>query len=136
MKLSLAFHVIGVCLWLGSLILGGRIMAILSDGPQIPAKATKSVILFTVVGFLVTLVSGVVQIVIQGAPFYFSQGWFHTKLTLVIVLIVLTIILVSHLKSVGAGIAKPKKGLLMMVHGVSSLILIANVFLTVLMGSY
>lgn len=86
---------------------------------------------FAVSGAVIALVSGLYQLIIGGVGFYMKQGWFHGKLTLVIVLLVLTVILAVQVAATKR--AEPIKiGLVRAVHGITGFCLIVIVFLTFL----
>lgn len=110
-----------------------RIVAISAKG-QLPPTETCNVVLrffsrYTMFGMLLTLVTGVYQLVTMGMSSYMKQGWFHGKLTLVIVAIVATLMFpkaANALKGVGAASRTA-----MTIHGIVGLILIIVVTLTI-----
>ncbi len=79
-------------------------------------------------GFVISLLSGLHQWASGGFATYLSQGWFHSKLTMVAVLLVMTVMLGGQVKKSLAGQPNPK--LLMAIHGISGLCLVGIVFLT------
>lgn len=83
-------------------------------------------------GALITTISGLYQISINGAAYYFKQGWFHGKLTGVIVLFIATGLLFAEVRRVSQGL-DVRTARLAMVHGIAGLSFLANVFLTILM---
>ncbi len=87
MTISLSLHVFGIALWIGGLIF------VLTLAGQVSAALLRKA-MFKVVhpGMGLVLVTGVYQLLTRGMKFYMSQPWMHTKLTVVIILIVLTIV--------------------------------------------
>lgn len=135
MLISIALHIIGLTLWLGTLILISRLVAVVAADFEkhsglVPflSRAFKG---YGFSGLALTLITGVYQLANRGVGFYMKQGWFHTKLTLVIVLLIVTAVL-------GASIAQLKrgetfsKGRGMALHGIAALCLVVIVFLTIL----
>lgn len=133
MKLSLALHLVGIVLWMGSLIVLTRIVAIAARG-QLPANDTCSVVLrffsrYTMFGMGLTLVTGFYQLMSMGMAAYMKQGWFHGKLTLVIIAVIATLMFpkaANALKGVGAAARTA-----MTIHGIIGLCLIIIVTLTI-----
>lgn len=125
---SLTLHIIGLVLWVGGLILLPRFIVV---APPASFGGVRRVFWgFVVAGGVIAAASGLYQIAQRGAAFYFSQGWFHTKLTLVGVLVVLTALLGSEIAR-GASGRGARASRLMMIHGISALSMAAIVFLTI-----
>lgn len=136
MSISLAFHVIGLVMCFGGLLVVSRIMAIASESGNFEfAIDYKSVLktykIWTIGGLGILLASGLYQIIFRGVKYYMSQGWFHGKLTLVIVLIAVIFYMLSLVKRVAEGY-QVEKSKFMAVHGIAGLILIVATFLTFL----
>lgn len=134
MQLSIAFHIIGFVLWVGGSIILARALAVaVAEGSDAPVRnwAWSGFVGYIVPGAILTLVTGIYQLLTRGMPFYFAQGWFHAKLTLVLVMLVGTLILGIKAKAMSRG-ELVKKGALMAVHGIAALMLIGGVLLTIL----
>lgn len=135
MKYSLAFHIIGIVFWIGSLALLTRVMGVVVKGDgrnDAIAHAVKRIWFgFGVSGFVIALLSGLHQVGAGGAALYMQQGWFHAKLGALTVLIVLTLLVTKEVKQFVAGgeVSAKKLGML---HGMSSLMLVIIVFATYL----
>ncbi|MCO6432605.1 MAG: CopD family protein [Deltaproteobacteria bacterium] len=138
MAYSLAFHIIGIVFWLGGLAMVTRYMQVLcvegaaSASPALDAfrYMTKRIWYgFVVSGLVIATVSGLYQFLIMGAGYYMKQGWFHGKLTLLVVLYVISWLVGKEVRKTTAGAVLQKKRLVML-HGISSLILVLIVFLT------
>lgn len=140
MRYSIAFHIVGLVMWLGGLMILTRCLKIFSA----PFSAESKPVLdgfrnivkrllygFIVPGALVSLVSGLYQLFTVGPDVYMKQGWFHSKLTLVAILFVVTFVVAMQVSKAGRGEVLDK-GKLMMLHAISSLSLIAIVFLTMI----
>ena len=94
MKVLLSFHIIGIVLWLGGLIVLSRFLSIFTEagGGNEKSKSLSLKIFYgwVVGGFVIAVFSGLAQIYQGGISYYFSQGWFHTKITLVVLPIIVT----------------------------------------------
>lgn len=135
-QLSIAFHIIGLALWLGSYAVFSLLLKRAASGKEgmfSTAEARQSLsrssaIFFGTASALV-LVSGLFQIVYRGPSFYFSQGWFHAKLTLVIGLFLLTFLLYRQI-ALFCRSGTASSGTVMMLHQLGLALFIAIVFLT------
>ena len=110
-----------------------RMMSLLSGGTpkDLVTTLSKSYMGFVVGGMVLATLSGLHQLGSRGMSFYFSQGWFHTKVTLLIVLYVITVLVGFALKGAKDGqTISRQKGVVL--HALCSLILIGIVFLTML----
>ena len=109
---------------------------------QLPAEASagmdglrkvvkKLMFGFVLPGVVVAIGTGVFQIVTIGMAYYMKQGWFHAKLSLVLILLVVTFLTFQEVMKVKRGeVLAPSR--LIMLHVLSSLSLIVIVFLTIL----
>lgn len=134
MQISLSFHIIGLVLWLGSLMMLTRFattLAVADANSNLLNMIQRMWKFMGLSGLAMALLSGLHQFGSKGAAFYMSQGWFHTKLTLVIILFVISILFHLELKKVAAG-GLAKKSKLMAMHGITGLCLIIIVFITML----
>lgn len=129
-KISIAFHIMGIVMWIGSMLICSRFIA-MSINEQRDNSAWFSKIFWgwTLPGVLITVFSGIAQLMLNGFGFYFTQGWFHAKLTLVVILLVATFLLGQIILS-----DRPLKSAArpMAIHGITGLILIIVTFLTIL----
>ena len=132
MKISLAFHIIGIVMWMGGLLILTRLMKAFRSGDscsdQFRASLERRVFLGWVLpGLGLVSISGLYQIFTRGFDFYLKQGWFHAKLTLILVLLAVTYFTWRE-------IAKPsgKTAKVMAFHGIVGLVLIAITFITML----
>ncbi len=135
MQLSLGFHIIGMVLWLGGLVMIPRIMKGLIDNKGdlavVGPTLKRAYFGFTVSGMVLALITGIIQFFIGGgASHYMKQGWFHGKLTFLIVLLVVTVILGGEIAKMGS--APLKSGKLLALHIVSASALIIIVLMTML----
>jgi len=136
MKVSLALHLIGIVFWLGSLIVLTRLLSLGSDvvpkiNDDLKRLSGKVFWGFSVGGLVLSTITGLYQITSSGVGYYMKQGWFHGKLTLVILLYGVTVVTAVQVKKFqfGAALSRKTVGIL---HGSSSLILVIAVFLTIL----
>ena len=133
MGLSLAVHVVGLVMWVGGLMLATRIFTLLIKGgataalcAPVASRMTKG---FIIPGLVLSVISGVYQVMFRGVDFYMKQGWFHTKLTFVILLVIMTGVFVVQTGKFAEG-STPSPGKLMMIHGVAALSLLIISILT------
>ncbi len=139
MQISLAFHIIGIVLWVGGLMIGTRLMKAVLVDPE--AGATLSVTQrsmlqrvfkgYILPGFILALGSGLYQIYTMGLAHYMRQGWFHGKLTLVLLLVIVTFLTGDTAARIARGEAINAKKLSAF-HGIAGLCLVVIVFLTLL----
>ena len=132
MEISLALHIVGVVMWLGSLLVLTRMLSACEEGEIASpfSKITKKVYFgWTLGGLTLTLLTGLYQFFVRGASYYMKSGWFHGKLTFLIVLIILTVLVARPVKMVSNG-ENVHQSKMMMFHGITGLCLIAIVFLT------
>jgi putative membrane protein len=94
MQFTLIFHILGVVLWVGGLLMLSRIMVLHAKDPG-PGGATFSLVerkvdLFALIGLLLVAASGLYQLLVLWPPGMFRQShWMHVKITVVLVLFVL-----------------------------------------------
>jgi uncharacterized membrane protein len=132
MAYSIAFHIIGICFWMAGLLILTRVMAV-SESPS-PAliKTVKRLWFgYALPGAVLVVITGINQILFRGMAYYFAagQGWFHGKITAVIILLVMTALIWKEVTKFAAGNI-PNKKMLSAFHGVSALLLIILVILT------
>ena len=122
-------------MWVGSLMLITRLSVPFASGdgpPGFRAALRRAWVGFGLGGCLITLASGLYQFLgAQGPAHYLKQGWFHTKLTFVIVLLFITVLVELQTRLIASG-GQPKKGKVMALHGVAGLCFLAIVFVTLI----
>lgn len=139
-RLSIALHLIGIVLWLGGLILIPRMLKIFVGATAGSDLAAARMLVrrlwlgYVIPGMTLAVVTGVYQVLSFGVGTYMRQGWFHGKLTLVIVLFAVTGLVWREVARTAAG-AMPRRATLGMAHGLAALALVLIVFLTVV-GRY
>lgn len=83
-KISLILHIIGFTLLMAGLFIGIRS----ARCKQPAAELLKSIRFgYLLPGILLVIVSGFFQFFYHGAGYYFSQSWFHGKLTVGLLLV-------------------------------------------------
>lgn len=135
MPYSLSLHLLGIILWFSSLMYITRLIKVAAAGNQYEpglvtfiGRSWKGILL---PGLVLTLLSGLYQISKLGFGVYMQQGWFHTKLTLLIILFVVTFFVGKEVKNVQArSVTNPSRS--MMLHGISALLLILIILVTML----
>jgi uncharacterized membrane protein len=129
----LAFHLVGMVMWIGGLMFVSRLLKIVSTTEAAALTLAPSIkrmfFGFVVAGLVLSTLTGVLQISLNGFGYYMAQAkWFHPKLTLVVVLYVLSFLLFKQVSALQRG-QLPKGSKAMMLHGVTGLVLIAISFL-------
>ena len=123
MSLLIAFHLVGMIFWMSGLLLVSSQLRTAVKKSADPAVVGVVIVplakVFIKIGFIVALLTGLAQMLLGGVGTYFKQGWFHMKLTLLIVLIAMTFVLLGKLNNYIAGKIPTEKSLLM-VHIVSA----------------
>lgn len=132
MNWSLAIHIIGIVFWTGGLLITIRFLRL--GSVTTPAADTVTTIrktwqLYIIHGLGLTLLTGLFQLFYGGVGTYMKQGWFHGKLTLVIILVVATVICGIEVKKLAEG-KLTSAGRLRLVQILTALSLIGIVFLT------
>lgn len=135
MRYSLALHIIGIVMWLGGLLILTRMMSSLEklskESLGLVPIIKKIFYGWILGGLFLTALTGLYQIGIRGISFYMKQGWFHSKLTLVLLLVGVTVALGLQVSKASRGdIVKSKS--VMILHGLSAVGLVSIVFLTML----
>lgn len=137
-KISVALHIIGIAMWVGGLLVLTRFFKLFTapDTGSKPLIAMIGRVFFgyVVPGLVIALCTGLYQISYRGVAFYMAQGWFHTKLTMILILLVATGLCFMSLKKIRNG-AVLSKGLVGAQHGLVGLVLLVTTFITVLYGS-
>ncbi len=129
MKITLVFHLLGMVLWIGALLLSSSVARYFVKN-NISQDAVKLALLpvtkiFLLMGIGLSVISGIVQLLSGGMKFYMSQGAFHGKLTFVILLVALTVIYWMTLKAYSLGkIPSVKKLLILHILSATSLFVI------------
>ncbi|MBX7137189.1 MAG: hypothetical protein K1X83_04325 [Oligoflexia bacterium] len=133
MAISLTLHIVGITLWFGGLIILSSMMRRVKSmsteaGSELSAVFSRALRAFVFGGCVLTVCTGLFQLVHGGVGMYFSQGWFHSKLTLAIVAVVITVMLSLEIKRLSD---RSRAGRLLILHAASGAILIAAVGLTI-----
>ena len=135
MNISLTLHIVGIVMWLGSLIVLTRVLALgakqATSIEVFKTIANKIFYVWSLPGAVLVIITGLYQLLYHGMSYYFSQGWFHGKVTFVIVLLVATLVLFFKVQEIQED-KWPKVGTLMAVHGMTGLSLVLIVGLTIL----
>ena len=88
MEISLALHIVGIVFWIGGLLFLTKTLKFdLSRNPDLAVLNRKLLFGWLLPGIIITLVTGIYQFLQVGAAVLMKQGWFHGKLTLVVLLL-------------------------------------------------
>ena len=133
MAISFTFHMVGVVFWLGGIIFLTRIMKLLDQDRIADDGLVRLVRVswngFVLPGAALLVASGLYQLLYTGLGHFMKQGWFHGKLTLVLILVVLTVIVALEVGKVGRKVP-PSRMKLSVCHGGVSAILVLVIALT------
>jgi putative membrane protein len=140
MRISLALHVVALILWIGSLLILTRCMKIFTKSYSKEAeegisgfRSTMKRMFygFCLPGAVIALITGLYQFSERGAEYYMKLGWFHAKLSLVVVLFIMTFLAANEIKKIGnLKVISSKKTIAL--HAITSACMIAIIFLTIL----
>lgn len=131
----LAFHLFGVILWLGSLLVLSSMLGLVAD--EVGVSKERFLVaarrLFDVSangGAMATIGFGIWLIMLE--PAVLRQGWLHIKLLLVVVLIVIHARMFRRINALEAEPSGANRREFAMVHGIVSAILLAILLLVFL----
>jgi len=135
-------HVFGMIVYVGGLLaltrLVGKAVVFESEASRADAYRTyRRMHMFANWGGLaVMLITALILLVSDPwAKSYMKQGYFHMKLTFVILLLVCDIVFTKKLFSLQAAGPQPKKALFMALHGVAGLLLVGTLVSVFVVGS-
>lgn len=140
MKISLFIHIVGIVMWVGSLLVIPTFMKGVQVGVDSGAFIVRSVrkgfFGYFLPGLLMALVSGIFQFS-QNAGVYLKQGWFHGKLLFIVVLLIASAMLLIEFKKLSSNQESPKKNLnvkaLNVIQALASASLVLISFLTMVL---
>jgi putative membrane protein len=123
----LVFHLFGVILWIGSLLVISSMMALVPD--EVGAARERVIViarrLFHVssnIGAIVTVVFGVFLVLLD--PSVMLHGWMHAKIALVLVLLFFHVKLYRRVIALENDPGSATRREFSMIHGIVSLILL------------
>ncbi len=124
----LTFHLLGMVLWSGGLLTVSRMAAYhTAETPEVQPRLAwvegRLYWLVTVPGAIITLITAA-GLVANSPVTYAGQGWFHGKMMLVALLIVLHTVMHIKLKDLKMHPENAKKAVFSAVHGTIGLTLI------------
>ncbi|MHC4831017.1 MAG: CopD family protein, partial [Planctomycetota bacterium] len=126
-----ALHIIGVVLWFGSLLQVTRMLKTHANAPEgahetLTGIERRTQLLIGIPGLVITIGMGLVLLLHGGgAKFYMKQGWFHMKLTVVLIALIVEVMLFFKIRAFAKQPGTKLAPLLM--HIVAGLCLIAAV---------
>ncbi len=131
----LAFHVFGVILWMGSLLVLASFLGLVSDEVGVSKErflvaASRLLNVSANGGAMATIGFGIWLILLD--PGVLRQGWLHIKLALVIVIIVLHARLYRRITALEAEPSSASRREFAIMHGVLSALLLGILFLVFL----
>ncbi|MBZ5516607.1 MAG: CopD family protein [Acidobacteriia bacterium] len=132
----LVFHLMGLVLWLGSLLVVTHVLAIHTQTTSEEARAalghveTKLLKGLAHPGAALMLISG--SILLVEDPYFLRTTWLHLKLLLVLVLIALDLRVYFRTRAFQAGRIELKRAECMALHGVIALVFTAILVLVLI----
>jgi len=137
-KMAWIFHVVGVILWVGGLLLMNRrlgyLMKAASDPsmqaafPKLIAMEKRMHKLVIIPGFLLTILAGLHSLMAYNQA-SLSMGWFHAKMTIAVIFLGLQVFTVKKLGEMERNPPKAYTPIYTIIHGISGLLLLAVLFL-------
>jgi protoporphyrinogen IX oxidase len=138
MRWLIAFHVVGVVMWMGSLmalsrILGYHVREPATVRPRFSFLEGRLDLFGAVPGAVLTLATGLGQLALEPDRWFSTARWMHVKLLLVLVLVVLHVMLLVRHRRLARQRADQviPRGFFAAAHGMIGLLLIAIVVLAV-----
>jgi len=135
----LVFHVFGVILWMGSLLVISSMMAVVPD--EVGAARERVIViarrLFHVssnIGAIVTVVFGIFLVLLD--PRVMMHGWMHAKIALVLVLLFFHVKLYRRVIALESDPGTATRGEFSMIHGVVSLLLLLILILVLVQPTF
>lgn len=135
----LVFHVFGVILWLGSLLVISSMMTLVPD--EVGAARERIIVvarrLFHVssnIGAIVTVIFGIFMVLLD--PRVMLHGWMHVKIALVIVLLFFHVKLYRRVIALENDPGSATRREFSMIHGVVSLLLLLILVLVLVQPSF
>lgn len=83
-QLSVVLHIIGFIFLVAGLLIGLRVARMSTPSAELLKSIRFGYILS---GASLVLITGFYQILYHGFPYYMTQGWFHGKLTVALILV-------------------------------------------------
>ena len=135
-KILIAFHLLGVVLWMGGLltltrILGYHARELPSVRPRLSWIEGRLDTLVAMPGALLVAGTGLAQVLLDGRAYFAGASWLHWKLGLVAIVAALHFVVTRRRRALAAGPADAKvpRALFAAVHGTIGLLLIAILIL-------
>ena len=127
-------HLFGVIFWLGSLLVITSLLALVADEVGVAKErfivAARGLFLGCNIGAAVAIALGILLIPLE--PEVLRQGWLHVKLLLVAILLVVHVRLYRRIAALENEPGSATGREFRMVHGISSLLLLAILLLAIL----
>jgi putative membrane protein len=131
----IAFHLFGVIMWIGGLLTLATVMARLPDEVGLPRERLVQTVRRTYrgavnIGSIITILFGALIIVLN--PPVMRQGWLHTKLLLVAIILFYQWRLSRRIRYLEENPSESSGGEFRLAHGIISLLALAILLLAVL----
>ncbi|MCI5066046.1 CopD family protein [bacterium] len=141
---SYAFHILGLLFWLGGLIALSRVLRVFTAVREEGAPDESSVLThredlyeavrmiwfgFVLAGVVLVLVTGLINLSVIGVGYYMREGWFHMKLTAVMLLFGVTAFAGLQMTKLARGEALERKKLAL-IHGATSALTLCVLLIT------
>jgi len=130
----LTFHLFGVIFWLGGLLVIASLLALVADEVGVAKErfivAARRLFIGCNIGAAIAIVFGFVLIAFQ--PEVMRQGWFHLKLLMVLLLIVVDVRLYRRIGALENEPASATAGEFRIVHGMLSALMLIILLLALL----
>ncbi len=131
MAWALTFHLLGLIVWLGSLldltrILGYHVKEELNVQARLSAMEFRMFFFVATPGLVITLICGIILFFIGGgvSQYLVGHGWFHAKLTLILGLLGIHFFIGKQILKLRATPQKISPGRFKAMHGIAALMLV------------
>ncbi len=134
---SLVFHILGIVLWMGGLLVSTHLLAALASAKSDEARQTLGRLLGKVFngvahpGAIITILAGT-MLFSANAQYYVQETWMQIKLALVAVLVGLDVATYLMFRAVRAGRRQLGRGKLMALHSVTALVFFAVLIMIII----
>ncbi len=130
----LTFHLFGVIFWMGGLLAIASLLALVADEVGVAKErfivAARRLFIGCNIGAAVAIVFGFILVAFE--PAVMRQGWFHLKLLLVLLLIVVDVRLYRRIAALEDEPASATAGEFRIVHGMLSALILVILLLALL----
>jgi putative membrane protein len=134
---ALVFHILGIVLWMGGLLISTHLLAALADTSSEEARQALGRLLgklFNSIahpGAILTILAGML-LFSENPQYYLEATWMHVKLLLVAILVGLDVATYVVFRAERGGRKKAGRGALMALHGLTALVFLGVLIMVII----